>query len=43
MTWNNTVYEEDSASLRGLPWYQNYRTLSVILLVITFAVVWWYR
>ncbi|MFM7400890.1 MAG: sodium:solute symporter family transporter, partial [Bacteroidota bacterium] len=43
MTWNNAVYEEDSASLRGLPWYQNYRTLSVILLIVTFAVVWWYR
>jgi SSS family solute:Na+ symporter len=43
MTWNNQVYEEDSAALRGLPWYQNYRTLAIILLVVTFAVVWWYR
>lgn len=43
LTWNNAVYEEDSAALRGLPWYQNYRVLAVILLVVTFAVVIYYR
>ncbi|MBK7939730.1 MAG: sodium/solute symporter [Lewinellaceae bacterium] len=43
LTWNNAVYEEDSAALRGLPWYQNYRVLAVILLVATFAVVIYYR
>jgi SSS family solute:Na+ symporter len=43
MTWDKQVYEEDSAALLGLPWYQNYRTLAVILLIATFAVVWWYR
>jgi solute:Na+ symporter, SSS family len=43
MTWDKQVYEEDSAALRGLPWYQNYRTLAIILLIATFAVVWWYR
>jgi SSS family solute:Na+ symporter len=42
-TWDNAVYEADSAALRGLPWYQNYRTLAILLLVITFAVVFYYR
>jgi SSS family solute:Na+ symporter len=42
-TWNNAVYEEDSAALRGLPWYQNYRVLAVLLLLVTFAVVFYYR
>lgn len=41
--WNKTVYNEDSAALAGVPWYQNYRVLAVILLVITFAVVFYYR
>ena len=43
MTWDNAVYEEDTAELAGLPWYQNYRTMAVILLVLTFAVVFYYR
>jgi SSS family solute:Na+ symporter len=43
MTWDNAVYQEDTAELAGLPWYQNYRTMAVILLVITFAVVFYYR
>jgi len=42
-TWNNAVYEEDSAALRGLPWYQNYRVLAILLLLVTFAVVFYYR
>ncbi len=43
MTWDNAVYQEDTAELAGLPWYQNYRTMAVILLVMTFAVVFYYR
>jgi len=43
MTWDNAVYQEDSAELQGVPWYQNYRTMAIILLVLTFAVVFWYR
>jgi SSS family solute:Na+ symporter len=42
-TWNHSVYEEDSAALVGIPWYQNYRVMAVVLLVITFAVVFYYR
>lgn len=43
LTWNKAVFEEDSAALRGLPWYQNYRTLALLLLALTFAVVFYYR
>lgn len=41
--WNNGVYNEDSEALKGLAWYENYRVMAVILLVITFAVVFYYR
>lgn len=43
MTWDNAVYQEDTAELKGVPWHQNYRTMAVILLVLTFAVVFYYR
>ena len=42
-TWDQSVYDEDSAALVGTPWYQNYRVMAVVLLVITFAVVFYYR
>ncbi|MEM7105137.1 MAG: sodium:solute symporter [Bacteroidota bacterium] len=38
-TYNRQVFEEDNASLEGLPWYKNYRVLSVILLLITAVIV----
>ncbi|MEZ4828900.1 MAG: sodium:solute symporter [Bacteroidia bacterium] len=38
-TWTKAIFKEESAELAGLPWYQNYRTLSVILLAITLVVV----
>jgi SSS family solute:Na+ symporter len=43
LTWNAGVYREDSAALVGLPWYRNYRVLALLLLVLTFAVVFYYR
>ena len=42
-TWNNKIYTDETASLQGLPWYKNYRVLSVFLLIITFIIVWIYR
>lgn len=39
-TWTRDMFAEESAELAGLPWYKNYRTLSVILLVVTAVVVW---
>jgi len=39
MTWNKGLLKEESEELKALPWYQNYRYLAVILLIITAAVV----
>ncbi len=39
MIWTPQLIAEETEELRGLPWYQNYRILSVILLVITAFVV----
>ncbi|MEZ4774188.1 MAG: sodium:solute symporter [Bacteroidia bacterium] len=38
-TWTTAIFREETAELAGLPWYQNYRILSVILLIITVVVV----
>jgi SSS family solute:Na+ symporter len=34
-TWTPQLFRDEKAELAGLPWYQNYRTLSIILLVCT--------
>lgn len=41
--WSRQLLAEDSAALEGLPWYRNYRVLSVWLLALTAIVVvaWW--
>ena len=41
-TYSRKFYDEDTESLKGLPWYQNFRILSVILLVITVLLVGWF-
>jgi SSS family solute:Na+ symporter len=42
-TWRKSIWTEETAELADLPWYQNYRILSVILLAITIVlVVWWW-
>ena len=38
-TWRREMLIEETEELKALPWYQNYRILSVILLVITALVV----
>lgn len=40
--YDKKFYDEDTESLKGLPWYQNFRILSVILLIITAIVVGWF-
>ncbi|MGY6743697.1 MAG: sodium:solute symporter [Cecembia sp.] len=42
-TWKNKIYTDETAALRTLPWYKNYRVLSVFLLILTFIIVWIYR
>ena len=43
MIWTTKLYKEETAELAGLPWYKNYRVLAVILLVVTFFIVIWFR
>lgn len=38
-TWNKKLFQEETQELKALPWYQNYRILAVILLIITAIVV----
>jgi len=38
-TWRKSMLTEETEELRGMPWYQNYRILSVILLILTALVV----
>lgn len=42
-TWKRSVWTDETSELANLPWYQNYRILSLILLIITVALVaWWW-
>jgi SSS family solute:Na+ symporter len=40
--WKYSAFAEESAELAALPWYQNYRILSVLLLSATalFVYIW---
>ena len=38
-TWKKSMFVEETAEMKQLPWYQNYRILALILLVITAIVV----
>ncbi|MEN0006186.1 MAG: sodium transporter, partial [Bacteroidota bacterium] len=39
LTWKPALFHEETQELKSLPWYQNYRILAVILLVITIVLV----
>ncbi|PHI21792.1 sodium transporter [Lewinellaceae bacterium SD302] len=39
MTWSKELIREETEELAGLPWYQNYRYLAIILLIATAFVV----
>lgn len=39
LVWTPALYREDTIRLKGVAWYKNYRVLSVLLLILTFAVV----
>jgi SSS family solute:Na+ symporter len=38
-TWNPSMFKAETEELRDLPWYQNYRYLAIILLIITAIIV----
>lgn len=40
LVWTLEFYRAESRELAGVPWWQNYRVLSVLLLVLTGALVW---
>jgi SSS family solute:Na+ symporter len=43
LLWTPTFYRDESRQLAGLPWWQNYRVLSVLLLALTAVIVWSFR
>lgn len=38
-TWRKQIFMDETAELKKLPWYKNYRTLSILLLVVTTVMV----
>jgi SSS family solute:Na+ symporter len=43
MTWDVSLYHQETKELKELPWYQNFRILSVILLIATAIIVYIFR
>lgn len=39
LTWSPRLIKEETEELKGLPWYENYRYLALILLIVTGFVV----
>jgi SSS family solute:Na+ symporter len=39
LTWDTGYWQEESRDLQQVPWYQNYRWLSVVLVVLSIGVV----
>ncbi|MFY0591493.1 sodium:solute symporter [Roseivirga sp.] len=39
MIWSKQIYRDETKELVGLPWYKNYRILSVLLLILTAIIV----
>ena len=42
-TWQRQMWHEDSDELRRIPWHRNYRIHSVLLMIATFLIVFWFR
>lgn len=42
MIWTSKIYTEETKELEGLPWYKNYRVLSILLLIATAIIVIWF-
>lgn len=43
MTWSPAFFRQESAEMKGMPWYQNYRVLSAIVAGSFLALLWWFR
>ena len=42
LIWTKSIYAAETKELQGLPWYKNYRILSILLLILTATIVIWY-
>lgn len=42
MIWSKRIFQDETKELVGLPWYKNYRNLSIILLILTAIIVLWF-
>lgn len=42
MIWTPAIFKAETKELENLPWYKNYRILSILLLLITAIIVIWY-
>lgn len=42
MTWSKRIYAEETAELKGLDWYKNYRILALLLMIATTIIVVWF-
>jgi SSS family solute:Na+ symporter len=38
-TYKKSIYSAETIELKALPWYKNYRVLSIILLIVTTILV----
>ena len=41
-TWDSSIFTQETEELKGMPWYQNYRILSILLLILTGIIVGWF-
>ena len=41
-TYKRTLFTEETTELKALPWYKNYRILSILLLIVTAIIVGWF-
>ena len=42
LTWTPQLYHEETEQLKGLPWYENFRILGALLLLVTAIIVIWF-
>ncbi len=40
--WTPKIFKQETEELKGLPWYQNFRILGIILLILTAIIVGWF-
>jgi len=42
MVWSISIFRAETKELEFLPWFKNYRILSILLLVVTAVIVIWF-